>query len=60
VAGLKVARVLAIRDGGDGSPMMQMEPGLDRAAPQAPPPPVLAGTSMGVVSTTVDFVLSPR
>jgi len=58
-AGLKVVRVLVIRDGGDGSPMMQMEQNFDRAAPQAPPPPVMAGTNTGVVSTSVDFVLSP-
>ncbi|MET0270602.1 MAG: SIMPL domain-containing protein, partial [Sphingomonas sp.] len=62
-AGLKVARVLAIRDGGDGSPMqpmMQMEQGFDRAAPQAVAPPVMAGTSTGIVSTSVEFALSPR
>lgn len=56
-AGLKVTRVLAIRDAASGSgpqpyPMIQTT-----AAPVAPPPPVLAGMNEAEVAVTVDFAL---
>ena len=61
-AGLKITRVLAIRDGGQQSQPtygdMAME--VQRAAPVAAPPPVLAGTDTRTASVSVDFALSPR
>lgn len=60
-AGLKVARVLAIRDGGMPTVPMQYEAVADRAyAPQAAPPPVMAGTNTSQVSVSVDFALGPK
>jgi uncharacterized protein YggE len=62
-ADLRIARVLTIRDGGEGGTMMQMEPDMmNRPAPEiaAAPPPVLAGTNSSVVTTSVDFALEPR
>lgn len=63
-ADLQIVRVLTIRDGGDGSamaPMGQEESRADYAMrPQAAPPPVMAGTNTNVVTTSVDFVLSPK
>ena len=61
-ANLRIARVLSIRDGGEGE---QMAPMGDEAAPrfaqpQAAPPPVLAGTNASIVTTSVDFVLAPK
>jgi uncharacterized protein YggE len=62
-AGLRVARVLAIRDAeAAGSPIgleedMSMAPG---AAQGHLEPPVQAGTSVSVVSIRVDFALAPQ
>jgi uncharacterized protein YggE len=64
-AGLKVARVLAIRDGGDGGggPYPYPEEGLMDAqartvAPVSAPPPVQAGISTRQVQIRVDFALA--
>jgi len=71
-AGMEIARVLSIRDGG-GSQGMRYFPG---AVPVAPPPPVaieaamarpeegggivMAGQTTSAVSVQVDFALVPR
>lgn len=63
-AGLRVARVLAIRDGGEGGYLPQM--GDAEARMVAPPPvvaqsatpPVLAGTNASIVTVRVDFALT--
>lgn len=61
-AGMQVARVLAITDGGEGGamPMMQDEMMRDRA--YAPPPvvqtvPVMAGTNSNTITARVEFAL---
>ena len=63
-AGLKVVRVLIIRDGGGGAPPMPMAfESADMAIAQnarAAPPPVLAGTDRSSVSVSVDFALGPK
>ncbi|PTQ60092.1 hypothetical protein C8J45_11343 [Sphingomonas sp. PP-CE-3G-477] len=63
-AGLRIVRVLSIRDGGDGgtmAPMGQAERRADMAFSSEPAaPPVMAGTNANVVTTSVDFVLAPR
>ncbi|HEX8485897.1 SIMPL domain-containing protein [Sphingomonas sp.] len=66
-AGLRVARVLSIRDGGEGGYMPQMgdmDARMVAPAPvvqtTAPPPPVLAGTNASVVTVRVDFALQAR
>lgn len=62
-AGLKVVRVLVIRDGGAGSPPMPiaMYETADAVAPQrAAPPPVFAGSDRSSVSVSVDFALAPK
>ncbi len=63
-AGLRIVRVLSIRDGGDGgtmAPMGQAERRADMAfSPEPAAPPVMAGTNANVVTTSVDFVLAPR
>ncbi|HEX6741815.1 MAG TPA: SIMPL domain-containing protein [Sphingomicrobium sp.] len=64
-AGLKIDRVLAIRDGGDSGPIVETGYATDmamRVAPEqaaAPPPPVpfSAGQNTTVVSVRVDFAL---
>lgn len=63
-AGLKVARVLAIRDGGDTSGPIYL-PGIEasmdaarNAAPEEAPPPVQPGISTSQVQIRVDFALS--
>lgn len=65
-AGMHVARVLSITDGGEGGAMqtMQQEQYADRAM-MAPPPvlapaPVLAGTNSSTVSARVEFALRPE
>ncbi len=63
-AGLKVARVLAIRDVGDTSGPIYLpgiEASMDAArnmAPEEAPPPVQAGISTSQVQIRVDFALS--
>ena len=65
-AGLKVARVLAIRDGGEagGGPWpppeeaMAMEAQFRNTAPVSAPPPVQPGVSTRQVQIRVDFALS--
>ncbi|MEG3150953.1 SIMPL domain-containing protein [Sphingomonas sp. ZT3P38] len=62
-AGLKVSRVLTIRDGGASPvPMAYESMGMmDRAAPQAlAAPPVMAGTNTSQVSVSVDFALARK
>jgi uncharacterized protein YggE len=62
-AGLRVARVLAIRDAGtyDGPVAMgMMEMSMDRAAAQAEPPPVMPGQNSNEVRIRVDFALAPQ
>jgi uncharacterized protein YggE len=61
-AGLKVVRVLVIRDGG-GAPQAPVSYEMaDMAAQrvQAAPPPVFAGTDRSQVSVSVDFALAPK
>jgi uncharacterized protein YggE len=63
-AGLKVARVLAIRDGGGGgTPPPYPEEGMmdlqaRNVAPAAAPPPVQPGVTTHQVHIRVDFALS--
>jgi len=61
-ANLRIARVLSIRDGGEGARMAPMgeEAARDMVRPMAAPPPVLAGTNASIVTTSVDFVLAPK
>jgi uncharacterized protein len=63
-AGLKVARVLAIRDGGGASPPMPyaMTDAMARVTEQAAnvAPPVMAGTDTHQVTVSVDFALAPK
>lgn len=61
-AGMKVARVLTIRDGGMSAPPVMYEAAMmDRVAPQAAaPPPVMAGTNTSQVNVSVDFALGPK
>jgi uncharacterized protein YggE len=61
-AGLKVVRVLLIRDGGASQPPVAYEM-ADMAVAgraQAAPPPVFAGTDRSQVSVSVDFALGPK
>ncbi len=66
-AGLKIARVLAIRDGGEGAtmqPVADLEARMVTPPPvvssAAPPPPVMAGTNANIVTVRVDFALVRR
>ena len=61
-AGLKVARVLVIRDGGNAAPIETSEVYEDKIALREPsaPPPVMAGTNTNQVSGSVDFALGPK
>ncbi len=63
-AGLKVARILAIRDGGgSGPPQLMAGMGYqaeDRAAGVIAPPPVMAGTNTTRATINVDFALAPK
>ena len=71
-AGMKIARVLTIRDGGQfggggGYPQPVMEQAMDAVAmapPQVvsppPPPSIRPGTTLTRVSVSVDFALEPK
>ena len=63
-AGLKVGRILTIRDGGGANPPPPMplyDQGYGREANAAPPaPPVMAGTTTQQASVSVDFALVPK
>lgn len=64
-AGLKVARVVAITDGGEGGAMLPMEMEADRMASQASlaapaPPAVQVGTNSQTVTVRVEFALRPK
>ncbi|MCW3847784.1 SIMPL domain-containing protein [Sphingomonas sp. LB-2] len=61
-AGLKVVRVLVIRDGGAGAPPQPMVAyeSADMVAQRAAPPPVFAGSDRSQVSVSVDFALAPK
>jgi len=61
-AGMKVVRVLAIRDGAappSPSPMMFEDKAVANRAP-APPPPIMGGTNTSEVTVGVDFALAPK
>lgn len=63
-AGMKVARILSIRDGGAYAPPITYETSDARlVAPQTvsapPPPPVYGGTNQAQVAVAVDFALAP-
>ena len=63
-AGLKVVRVLAIRDGGQagGEPIPMAMDAVETMAPQAvsapPPPPFNPGVNSSIVNVRVDFALA--
>ncbi|RHW17798.1 DUF541 domain-containing protein [Sphingomonas gilva] len=61
-AGLKIARVLAIRDGGDPGRPIPYYGGMaaPEAVAQAAAPPVSAGTTTSEVRVSVDFALSAK
>lgn len=71
-AGLRIDRVLAIHDGGQGGYMPQMADLNTGLVPVAPPPspvvavqaeqgpPVMAGTNAGMVTVRVNFALAPK
>ena len=67
-ADLRIARVLSIRDGGEGGYMRPLADAEERTAyaptavvaTQSAGPPVMAGTNAGMVTVRVDFALAPR
>ncbi|PAX09293.1 SIMPL domain-containing protein [Sphingomonas lenta] len=62
-AGLRIARVLAIRDGGAArppSPSYDMAVEAQAAPAPVATPPVLAGTDTRTATVSVDFALVPR
>lgn len=60
-AGLKVVRILVIRDGAASSPpIAYAADAVTEQASAAAPPPVMAGTSQSEVSVSVDFALGPK
>lgn len=62
-ADLRISRVLAIRDGGDGGympPVADMAVQTMAPPPVVAPPPVRAGTNISIVTVRVDFALAPR
>jgi uncharacterized protein len=62
-AGMKVSRILTIRDGkqasGGPQPYYQMEEAADAAA-QTVGPPIRSGTDIETVSVTIDFALEEK
>lgn len=63
-ADMRVARVLAIRDGGGGEPPRAYDAVMAETATAAPPPvsapPVEAGRTTSQVRVRVDFALAPK
>jgi uncharacterized protein len=63
-AGMRVARVLAIRDGGRANVPMPYDYAADASAEAAPPqdagPPIRIGTDINEVSVSVDFALEEK
>lgn len=62
-AGLKIVRILVIRDGGAATPPAPMGYAMEDVAnvrAQAAPPPVFAGSDRSQVSVSVDFALAPK
>jgi uncharacterized protein YggE len=68
-ADLRIARVLAIYDGGEGAPTQTMDAVANQemrrtsvapAAPPPPPAPFSAGLQTTEVGVRVDFALSPK
>jgi uncharacterized protein YggE len=61
-AGLRIDRILAIRDGqANDGPIAVEEAAMDsRVAQQAAPPPVMAGRNSSEVRIRVDFALDPQ
>lgn len=62
-AGMKVARILSIRDGGqvNGGPMPYENEMADAAVAAAPAgPPIRAGTDIETVNVTIDFALEVK
>ncbi len=64
-AGMRVSRVLAIRDGGMQSGPMPYEYAADAAIQTSAPspvsaPPIRTGTDIETVSTSIDFALEPK
>ena len=64
-AGMKVVRILRIRDSGGGQPgpmpEMMMDKVFERGLAQSvAPPPVMAGTDTAQVAVSVDFALGPK
>jgi uncharacterized protein len=62
-AGMRVSRVLAIRDGGVQNMPMPEYAYAEQAVPRAvsaSAPPIRTGTDIETVSTTIDFALEPK
>lgn len=63
-AGLRVARVLAIHDGGGGGETVSTTDAMAQSRGPvpvaAPPPVVMAGTNASLVSVRVEFALEPK
>ena len=62
-AGLKIHRVLTIRDGGENAPPMpyyEMDAAANRAVAQSAAPPFNPGANESQVSVRVDFALSKK
>jgi uncharacterized protein len=59
-AGLKIVRVLAIRDGGMPATPLPMGIVADTMVEAAPAPPVLAGTNESNATVSVEFALAPK
>ncbi len=62
-AGMKVSRILTIRDGGQNIPVPQNDYATAEAADAAAPaagPPIRAGTDIETVNVTIDFALESK